>query len=650
MLARAGFAIALGISVVLGAPARLAAEACAEHFDSTFDMVQQVVFTRHGCTSAACHGGALPAGGLDLSTAVAYDNLVDHPVTSIATAQFPNLSRVVPGNKGRSLLWLNLASATLPEEWRAPLRPMPLGGLAPLSLAELELVQRWIEDGATRDGVVPGTAELFDACLPPPGPLAVKPLDPPPPGTGVQLRAPHQVLPPSSERETCFVSAYDLTDQVPAEFRGADGTTFRYKRVEARQDPLSHHAVVIVYRGSTPITSPVWGPFACRGGALDGQVCDPTARAACGSDAICASPPRDSVACIGYGPGDASIGTGETSLFTSMGSSLNGREGVYDEAPLQGILVWNSHAYNLVNQPAKLDMWVNFDFAAPAEQRRPLHRFVDITAIFKMAVPPFGAEEICQHHVMPPNARLVDMSSHTHKRGKRFRAFEGEFRCQGGNHANQPCSPYGPDPAFPAPDLCAGAACLSMQPPGAGDCNSDGVVSIEELVTGVTLALDGASATACPRFDATGDDHITVDELVAAVTAAVSPRRRDPDASLMYTNLTYADPFVLGFDPLRRIGPRVSTAAERTVTFCALYDNGYANPDDVKRASLTPANGQRCVPVACTAGAVGAACARDADCDTSPGAGNGDCDACVARFGVTTDDEMFVLLGSYLDD
>ncbi|MEO8606136.1 MAG: hypothetical protein ABI629_26430 [bacterium] len=581
---------------------------------------------------------------------MAYDNLVDSPITSISSAQFPNLSRVVPGNKGRSLLRLNLASATLPRQWHAPLRPMPLGGAAPLSLTELELVQKWIEDGASRDGVVPGTAELFNACLPPPAPLEVKPLDPPPAGTGVQLRAPHQVLPASTERETCFVSYYDLTDQVPAEFLGADGTTFRYKRLEARQDPLSHHAVVIVYHGATPITSPVWGAFACRGGARDGQSCDPTARDACGGDAVCASPPRNSVACIGNGPGDASIGTGETSLFTSMGSSLDGRAGVYEEAPLKGILVWNSHAYNLIDQPAKLDMWVNFQFAAPAEQLRPLHRFVDISAIFKMQVPPFGADEICQHHVVPANARLVDLTSHTHKRGKRFRAFEGEFACQGGAHAGQPCSPYGPDPAFPVADLCAGAPCLSMQPPAAGDCNADSTVSIDELVMGVSLALDGAGTAACPRFDADGDDRVTIDELVGAVTAAVEPRRRDPDASLIYTNLTYADPFVLGFDPLRRIGPRVSTGAERTVTYCALYDNGYANPDEVKRASQTPDNGQVCVPVACTAGAVGQSCSRDRDCDSSPGAGDGDCDACVTRFGVSTDDEMFVLIGSYLDD
>ena len=646
---RVGFAIALGIAAVLTANGRASAGDCTEHFDSTFDMVRKVIFAGHGCTNAACHSGAQPAGSLDLSADDVYDRLVDQPVASLAGAQYPGLRRVVPGSKGNSLLWLNLASGTLPAEWRAPLRPMPVG-LPPLSATELELVQKWTEEGATRDGVVPGTAELFDACLPPPQPLEVKPLDPPAPGVGVQLRAPHQVLPASSERETCFVSYYDFTDQVPAEFRGSDGTTFRYKRVEARQDPLSHHAVLIVYNGSASITSPVWGAFACRGGALDGQGCVPTNLNACGDDGVCASPPVPSVACIGYGPGDASIGTGETSLFTSMGSSLSGRDGVYDEAPLKGILVWNSHAYNLIDQPAKLDIWVNFDFAAPDEQLHKLHRFTDIAAIANMNVPPFGAEEICSHHVMPASSRLVDMTSHTHKRGKRFRTFEGAFSCQGGAKNGKACSPYGRDPAFPVPDLCAGAPCVSMQPPGAGDCDADGKVTIDELIEGVNLALDGSGVGACPRFDPSGDGRITVDELVAAVTAAVDPEPRDADASLMYTNLTYADPFVLSFDPLRRIGPRVSTDQERTVTYCALYDNGYGNPAEVKRASQTPDNGQRCKPIACAEGRVGQSCSRDGDCDSTSGAGDGRCDACVTRFGVSTDDEMFVLLGSYLDD
>ena len=37
----------------------------------------------------------------------------------------------------------------------------------------------------------------------------------------------------------------------------------------------------------------------------------------------------------------------------------------------------------------------------------------------------------------------------------------------------------------------------------------------------------------------------------------------------------------------------------------------------------------------------------DSVCDSTPGAGDGACDACPLLGGVTTDDEMFVLLGAY---
>ena len=36
-----------------------------------------------------------------------------------------------------------------------------------------------------------------------------------------------------------------------------------------------------------------------------------------------------------------------------------------------------------------------------------------------------------------------------------------------------------------------------------------------------------------------------------------------------------------------------------------------------------------------------------AACDTVPGAGDGECDACPVAFGTTTEDEMFILLGAY---
>ena len=38
---------------------------------------------------------------------------------------------------------------------------------------------------------------------------------------------------------------------------------------------------------------------------------------------------------------------------------------------------------------------------------------------------------------------------------------------------------------------------------------------------------------------------------------------------------------------------------------------------------------------------------NDEACDSQPGANDGDCDACPLKGGVTTEDEMFILIGGY---
>jgi hypothetical protein len=196
---------------------------------------------------------------------------------------------------------------------------------------------------------------------------------------------------------------------------------------------------------------------------------------------------------------------------------------------------------------------------------------------------------VCNISVLPAGAQLFELSSHMHKHGKRFRILRGAWRCDGGARAGQACSPL-------SPELCPDAACV----------------------------------------DAAGGD---------------------PASSLIYTSLIYNDPVVLRFDP-----PFVASGsdAQRSFTYCGLYDNGFANPLDVKRQSTSPLppfaigiGGPCKTPTNCVAGLLRAPCSgvtaakRNAACDSSPGAGDGFCDACPLTGGVTTDDEMFILLGSY---
>jgi hypothetical protein len=52
-----------------------------------------------------------------------------------------------------------------------------------------------------------------------------------------------------------------------------------------------------------------------------------------------------------------------------------------------------------------------------------------------------------------------------------------------------------------------------------GDCDQSGVVVVNELVTGVNIALDRAEITACPDFDTDDSGSVTVNELVSGVNA-----------------------------------------------------------------------------------------------------------------------------------
>lgn len=55
----------------------------------------------------------------------------------------------------------------------------------------------------------------------------------------------------------------------------------------------------------------------------------------------------------------------------------------------------------------------------------------------------------------------------------------------------------------------------------AGDCDSDGQVTVDELLRGVSIVLGQLPPANCPAFDAGGDGAVTVDEIVLAVNNAL---------------------------------------------------------------------------------------------------------------------------------
>ncbi|MDX2170318.1 MAG: hypothetical protein SF182_24815 [Deltaproteobacteria bacterium] len=61
-------------------------------------------------------------------------------------------------------------------------------------------------------------------------------------------------------------------------------------------------------------------------------------------------------------------------------------------------------------------------------------------------------------------------------------------------------------------------------PPAAcpGDCNGDGEVTVNELISGVNIALGNAAPSSCPAFDRNSDGEVSINELIAAVNAALT--------------------------------------------------------------------------------------------------------------------------------
>ncbi len=134
----------------------------------------------------------------------------------------------------------------------------------------------------------------------------------------------------------------------------------------------------------------------------------------------------------------------------------------------------------------------------------------------------------------------------------------------------------------------------------------------------------------------------------------------DPSGKLIYESFVYNDPLSLPFNPPLAFDSALPK--QRTLHFCSFYNNGMApdgspDPTTVTRRSRLPQSAQNtigiCTPVACAAGKIGTRCRGtddDRTCDTAPGANDGLCDACPLTGGESTENEMFILIGSYYVD
>ncbi len=549
------------------APADPSTDDCTE-FEGTFSAIQEVVFEKRGCTAQVCHGASAIAD-LDLRAGVSYENLVEAPSSGTSGR------RVVPGDRERSVLYAKLAAATIPGSVQISGAPMP-SGMPPISLDELEAIQKWINAGAPATGTVEGTQTLLDACLPTPEPISIIPLSAPDPNKGVQFRLPPIELPAGSEREVCFATYYDFTDEVPERYKTAGGEAFFYDGYEVRQDAVTHHLIFFLgtRADGTPLRAEDLSDWTCADGDLAGTPCDPRDADACGGGGICRTPVRRSLACVGYASSeDEAFFPSEEIAVQQAQSTQNLFPGTYRTLPIEAVVLWNSHSFNTTTEAHVLRGRINLNFADdrrhPQKSAGGFDTAFGIPKLFTEGAPPYSEGVLCERMIVPTGTRITGISSHTHSKGKRF-------------------------------------------------------------------------------------------------------WYENPDGEIIYESFIYNDPLNLFLEePLAYDDP---DPARRTLTYCALYRNGVdedgaPDPETVTRASRIeypiPLFGDRstlgfCEPTQCVnEGRLDVVCddgianrrGDDAACDSSPGAGDGWCDACSVTGGITTQNEMFgAQIWYFIDD
>jgi hypothetical protein len=572
--------------------------------ESTFAQIQEQIFEGYGCTASACHG-ASASNGLDLRPASAYASLVNVPAIS------GDYVRVFPGEQDLSLLYQKVAAKTEGFELSALDNPIG-GGAMPtsnevLSDDDLSLLRTWIRGGAPETGIVDGSQQYASCRLE--GDIApnkIQPLPAPAIDEGVQFYSGGWAVPAEQEGEVCFVSYYDYSVRIPEEFvvpcgeaqGGPEQDCFVYNEVLLAQDPQSHHSIVEFYvppegkEAQYDPMDPSWKSWTCLGGDHAGMSCTPGSDE-CGERSQCATAPLTTVACIAYLNGPPEMGT---------------PAGLFGQAAVRQNL-------------------------ATAQE-----------ASFRESFP-------LDVYAMAPVKGFIIWDSHAFNLTKSDTTVEQWMNL---TFASPDELLYLRSQIFDADDIFGMGR---IEPFGSNEaCGSFTIPQHGRLLTlsSHTHRFGKEFRVWYPPNPACDNDD---------------PDRQclRPDREPDYLSFDYADPLYQRFSGDEIPAFDSPYPEDRTFAYCAVWDNGESNPTEVRRESNKP-DAETCeileifAPLASQRGFDVFTCgcgAEERACYGGPHQGmlchgddsvcgeGGICDACPLGGGVTTEEEMFILLGSY---
>jgi hypothetical protein len=563
--------------------------------ESTYEVVGSVLESR-GCTASTCHGAdeSSAAAGLDLRPETLYEKTVN-----IASAS-STLPLVFPADEERSVLYLKVAAKTIGTsltEFGVAGGPMPTTDDA-LTEAELELIRAWIRGGAPRTGVVQDAPDVF-GCGPTvdPSPNKIPPLPEPDADKGIQLVSGGWTLPAESEDEVCYVTYYDVSDRVPDDVKipcpeaygGPDRECFTYSSMLLAQDPQSHHSIVESY--IPPADKPEqwnpksadWKDWQCLDGEKDGQPCDPTDLGYCGAGSTCATAPLTAIGCTRYRNGPDDLGT-----IAGFFGQATTRQNVAVAQEATFLEEYPEGVYGVV-PTVGFAIWNSHSFNLTKEDTT-VSQYINFT---------YAREE--ERSFQRRDLTILD-----------------------------DIFAMGTIPPFESSQSCAT----------------------------FTLPVGSRLLTLSSHTHKFGRDFriwYPPNESCIAGPDCEAPDR-EPD----YRSFTYQDPLYQRFDAKNNLTILDSeNDADRTFRYCAVWDNGATNPAEVRKNSDRP-DANSCAfgdavgfigpcgcseeDRACLGGPFeGRSCGGD---DSACGEG-GVCDACPVWGGVTTEEEMFGILGAY---